>query len=226
MLNDEKSKIRVGDCKITSTNSVHNLGVYFVSLLNMEEFILKRCRHYQFQIHKIARICKYILEVTCVCLIQGLVMSKLDYANYLLVGINKTFLNNLQVVQNSAARVMKLRKLDHIGKVRQELHWLPIQKTIDFSVLINVYKVLHRLEPPFISELILLSQSSRYTRSSNSPSLAHPVKVPRKNYEKRAFINAAPALWNKLPVNIRSSKSLLDFRKQLKTYLFKHAYDM
>ena len=33
-------------------------------------------------------------------------------------------------------------------------------------------------------------------------------------------------VWDKSPVNIRSSKSLLDLRKQLKTYLFKHAYDM
>ena len=101
-----------------------------------------------------------------------------------------------------------------------------MQQRIDFSILTIVYKALHGLGPPFTSELISLSHSSKYTRSSNSLNLTHLVKVPRNNYGKRAFVYAAPALWNKLPVNLRSSKSLLDFRKQFKTYLFKHAYDM
>ena len=85
----------------------------------MQEFILKKCRAYQSQIHKIVRIHKYLSEDTCACLIQGLVTSKLDCANCLLLGINKTLLNQLQVVQNSAAWVIiKMRKSDHISKVR------------------------------------------------------------------------------------------------------------
>ena len=41
--------------------------------------------------------------------------------------------------------------------------------------------------------------------------IAFPVKVPRNSYGKRAFVHAAPTLWNNLPVRIRSSNSLLDF---------------
>ena len=83
-------------------------------------------------------------------------MSKLDYANCLIGGnkINKIFLNQLQVVPNSATRViMKRKKSDHISKVRQELYCLPVLQMIDFSVLTNVYKALHGLGPSFISEL-------------------------------------------------------------------------
>ena len=121
---------------------------------------------------------------------------------------------------------MKINKSYHISKVREEFHWLPVQQRIDFSVLTNVYNALHGLGPPIISEFISLSQSNRYTRSPNSLNLAYPVKVPRNNYGQLAYVYAAPTLWNKLPVNIRFSNSLLDFRKQLKTYLYKHAYDM
>ena len=67
MLNDGKTEIiyfwislRVGNCKITSINSVHNLGAYFDLLLNMEEFILKKVQDCQWQIHKIAKIRKYL----------------------------------------------------------------------------------------------------------------------------------------------------------------------
>ena len=44
-------------------------------------------------------------------------------------------------------------------------------------------------------------------------------------YGERAFAYAAPTLWDKLPVHIRSSTSLLDFRKKLKTHFFKIAYN-
>ena len=82
--------IRVGDCKITSTNSIYNLGAYFDSLLNMEEFIFKNYRAYQFKTDTLRTICKYLSADTCACLIQGLFLSRLDDANCLLLGINET----------------------------------------------------------------------------------------------------------------------------------------
>ena len=88
---------------------------------------------------------------------QVLVTSKLDYANCLLYEIkkvNKVFLHRLQIVQNLAARViLKMRKYDHISRPRQELHWLPTQQRIAFSILTDVYKALHGLAPTYITKL-------------------------------------------------------------------------
>ena len=103
----------------------------------MEEFIIKKCNF--IKLLEIARIRKYLSNDACPCIIQGLVTSELDYANCLLYGVNKIFLHRLQIVQNSAARViLKMRKYDHIGTARQELHWLPIQQRIAFSIFTDV----------------------------------------------------------------------------------------
>ena len=56
---------RVGDCTITPKRSVRNLRAHFDSRMNMEEFIVKKCRACQLQLHKIARICKYLSGDTC-----------------------------------------------------------------------------------------------------------------------------------------------------------------
>jgi len=40
------------------------------------------------------------------------------------------------------------------------------------------------------------------------------------------FAHAAPVLWNSLPLTIRTSNSLAIFKKQLKTFLFKKAFDL
>ena len=42
---------------------------------------------------------------------------------------------------------------------------------------------------------------------------------------ERQFSFAAPYLWNSLPVRIRQAKSVQCFKKQLKTYFYKLAYD-
>ena len=203
------------------------LGAHFDSRMIMEEFMIKKCRACQLQLHKIDRICKYLSTDTFSCIIQGLVTSKLDYANCLLYGVNKVSLHRLQIVQNSEARViLKIRKYDHVSRARQELHWLPIQHWIAFSILTHVSKVLHGLAPTCITDLISLAQPARLTRSSKNFNIAFPVKVPKNSYGKQAFVHAAPTLWNNLPVSIRSSNALLDFRRQLKTYFFTLVYNI
>ena len=45
-------------------------------------------------------------------------------------------------------------------------------------------------------------------------------KISPMTVGSRAFSVAAPKLWNRLPLNIRSAKTQISFRKKLKTYFF------
>ena len=46
-----------------------------------------------------------------------------------------------------------------------------------------------------------------------------------KSYGGRAFEVAAPKLWNTLPLDLRLCSTIDTFKKRLKTYLFKMAFD-
>ncbi|KAF7668630.1 hypothetical protein LDENG_00296260, partial [Lucifuga dentata] len=62
---------------------------------------------------------------------------------------------SLQLAQNTAARILtKTRKFDHITPILASLHWLPVQATADFKVLLLAYEASHGLAPPYLSELI------------------------------------------------------------------------
>ena len=79
-------------------------------------------------------------------MMQSPVMSRLDYYNALLIGIQQDLIAKLQRLQNSAARIVsQTRKYEHITPVLIKLHWLLIKLCIQFKVLLLVYEALNGL---------------------------------------------------------------------------------
>ena len=64
------------------------------------------------------------------------------------------------------------------------------------------------------------------------PKCGDPLKLSSQHYAEltsfgdRAFQHAAPRLWNGLPISLRSANNLNSFKKDLKTFLFKDAYNV
>lgn len=177
-------------------------------------------------IQNIWKIRKYLSFEACETLVHALISSRLDFCNSLLYGLPKSSLQKLQIVQNSAARVISYnRKQDHITPVLYRLHWLPVVYRIEFKILLLAFKALNNAAPSYIADLLKPYIPSRSLRSSSS-NLLTKTSFNLKTYGKRAFSNAAPELWNKLPPNIRSCKTISSFKRELKTWLFSRAYNM
>ena len=64
-----------------------------------------------------------------------------------------------------------------------------------------------------------------YQLRSKDQGLLFIPKTRAKTLGNRAFAHAGPSTWNKLPDDIRNIKSIKNFKSQLKTFLFKKAYD-
>ena len=55
-------------------------------------------------------------------------MSRMDYGNALMYGVNASFVSKLQRVQNTATRlVTRKKKYEHITPTLVALHWLPFK---------------------------------------------------------------------------------------------------
>ena len=139
-----------------------------------------------------------------------------------------TQIMKLQRIQNACARlVCNTSKCCHITPLLIFLHWLPIRQRIAFKILLIVYKALNGQAPCYISELLAWKANthSHKLRSSNDTLLlTPPTQFTKVTLGDRAFICAAPKLWNSLPVLIRKAETLLTFKTLLKTHLFAQAF--
>jgi hypothetical protein len=86
------------------------------------------------------------------------------------------------------------------------LHWLPIQKRIQFKLAVLVFKSLLGATPTYLTDDCRLVADAntglRLLRSADSRTLV----VPRSHntFGDRSFSVAGPRLWNSLPATLRA----------------------
>ena len=218
------NSITVGDVNIKAVDKARNLGVIFDNNLNMKAQVSNICKTGYLQVKKVASIRKNLNENEAKTITYAFVTSTLDYGNSLLYGIHKKQLNRLQLLQNSAARVIcNLRKFDKITETRKKLHWLPVEARIEFKVLSLTWKALNDMSPHYIKNLLHVKINNRKLRNNNDVFLTVP-KTKLKYYGDRAFQKVSPSLWNQLPGEIKNAETINAFQSKLKTHLFNKFY--
>ena len=242
MLNDQKSEymivtknglpddvklldLKIGESVIEPSESLRNLGSRWDKHMNMSTHVANISKACFMQLRNLWSIKKFIDSDTLATLTHAFVTSKLDYGNALLYGIPKTTMSRLQYVQNCAARLIRgARKFDHVTPLLIDLHWLPMMYRPMFKILLTVFKILQGRAPEYLTELITIYNPGRSLRSNGSLIL----NVPRSNTKSwgdRAFSIAGPRLWNSLPIELRTTTNIVEFKSRLKTHLFNIAFE-
>ena len=192
-----------------------------MSLEKHSKQLIKNCF---FQLRNISKIRALVSKAELEMIIHAFISSRLDYCNSLFSCLDKKDLCRLQTVQNSAARLLThTSKRAHITPVLASLHWLPVKFRIHFKILVLTFRALQGQAPPYISDLIQLRTSSRSLRSTGQRFLVAP-RTHFKTRGDRSFQAVAPRLWNSLPPSVRCLDSVTNFKTQLKTLLFKEAF--
>ena len=218
----------VGDSIVSQIKSAKNLGTWMDNSLNLKINVNNTCKAAYYHLTNVRRIRKYLDEKTTQTLVHALIIGRIDYCNSILYGLPAKELAKLQRLQNSAARIIfNIPRMCHITPVLRELHWLPVQFRIQFKLIIITFKVIKGQGPMYLQELVRLQQSGAYSlRSSNKGLMLQiPNVISKKTLGDRAYMCAAPKLWNSLPYHVRNENDFNKFKILLKTYLFNLAFN-
>ena len=82
------------------------MGVNLDCNLNMKKHVAGKCKTAMFNLLKIKNIWPMVKMEACKMLVQGLVISHLDYSNAILAGLPDNTIKKLQRVQNTAAKII------------------------------------------------------------------------------------------------------------------------
>ena len=129
-------QLQVDGETVPKADCIKYLGVWLDQSLLFKKFVNKKCQVAMVNVLMIKNIRAFLTEDACKTLMSALVLSHLDYANVLLVGLPECDICKLQRIQNIAAKVtLKCSRLDSSTTCLKDLHWLPIRARIEYKIV-------------------------------------------------------------------------------------------
>ena len=218
--------VALGGILIPLSKEVRSLGVVIDSSVAYSSHVSNVVRTCYYHLRQLRSIRKSLTEDSSHALVRALVISRLDYCNGLLGGLQKNLIGQLDGVLRASARlILRRQRHDHItSEMREKLHWLDASARITYKLSVFAFRCVNGLAPPYLSKLCV-PVSSVPGRSRLRSAAVGELIVPAcktQTIGPRAFAVSCPSAWNSLPDDLRlPGLSLPVFKKGLKTALFR-----
>ena len=208
--------VKFQDQAIERVSKFIYLGITLDENLNWKEHVDAVCIKANKCLSLLARIRPCLNLKASKCGYNCLILSTLTYADAAWGELSAMCDENLQRLQNRAARIIARRYRSN--EAMTMLGW-PLLKTIrKRNKCILVFKCLHDLVPKYLSEYFIRNSNvhSYNIRRCND---IHPPK-PKLSLGKRTFRYSGTLLFNSLPLRIKASTSLTSFKNFIRQYNF------
>ena len=209
--------VSIFDYSITSVNNFKYLGVflssdltwahhvdYITSKINQRLGLLRRIRHL---LPIRARLLFY----------NGLVLPLFDYADMVWGDKNNvTLMNNIQVLQNKAAKIIVDQALySSASEALAKLNWITLERRRFYHRCIFIYKCINGYANHSM-ELLTYGDVHRYN-TRNRDKLRLPQTI--RNWGKQRMCYHAISDWNTLSKDIRNSLGIDAFKHKILNFL-------
>ena len=184
-------------------------------LVNHRESLLRSLNQ---RIGALKLICKVANFKTRKMIADGIVMSKIIYLIELWGGSSKYLMEALQKAQNRAARfVTRLEWNTPTGELLKQCGWLSIQQLSVYHSVVLVYKVMLNKSPKYLYTMFSTKYIYRTSQAHNKilrQSRNFSLNITRDSFRGRAAMH-----YNQLPLDIRNSASIQQFKKDAKAWV-------
>ena len=196
---ESKDEMLLG-CVISSNLKWHNHVLEVIKKLKGRLFVLQKIKNI---------VPSHLKKI----IVEGLFLSVLNYCLPLYGGCGEGDLNDLQVLQNRAARLIT----NSTGRVPRkevfdEIHWMTVRQLIFYQTALTTFRIRESCEPEYLARLM----TNDNTRGN--------IIVPntRLSLAQKSYCFRASEQWNSLPSTIRNLKSKQSFKAELKKWVFQN----
>ena len=208
--------LKVENDLIIATQSINILGVEVDNKLNFSSHIDQLCQQAGKQTNALKRI-KYHLDKECKILIYNSYISS-NY-NYCPVVWMFTWKLNIDKLEKSNKRAIRFVTNDYESTYEtlcRDQKFINIHARCIKAVAIQMYKIKHQTAPDYLVELFNEREINYSIRNHDKFTLPNFDTI---TFGRKSFKYYGAKLWNNLPIEIKDSVSLSNFKTAITTWL-------
>ncbi|PFX19180.1 putative RNA-directed DNA polymerase from transposon X-element [Stylophora pistillata] len=209
--------IRMNNTQVSQVTATKSLGVIIDAKLDWYSHIEKLTKKIASGIGALKRI-RHLISASALHLIyQALVKPHFDYCDIVWGSCGNTRRDELQKLQNRAARVLTFSNYDaDATELLGFLGWKNLARLQEIHKATMMVKCLHGLAPRYLYSKFTWRDSAYDLRDSE---IKLNVPLPRTNYYRKSFSYNGTTLWNSLPRDMRNTESLGLFKHKINDIL-------
>ena len=217
---NEDLDLKIRDNELEIIQKAKYLGVQIDNSLNWKEHIKTVSTKVSRAVGFLKHAETFLRQETLMTLYTGIVEPQFRYCCSVWGCGGSTELNQLQKLQNRAARIITNSSFDTPSRpLIDQLGWKTIEQLIVSESQTMVFKSLHELAPQYLCDLFTRnSKCSSYVQRNSETDLRLPRKKSSNGQKSFSYRGAKP--WNDLPADTKQASSLNSFKKSIWDFLF------
>ena len=207
--------VKVDKYTIANTTSQKLLGITIDNKLTFDEHISRLCNKASQKLHALARIATYMNLSKRRIIMKAFISSQFGYCPLVWMLCSRRLNHRINKIQERALRIVYRDQsstfedlLTRDGSVSNHVRNLQFLAT-------EVYKVVNGTSLDIMNEVFQLKETTLY--NSKFPFKTRNIKTERYGRETLSFLG--PKIWALVPDDIKTSKSLVEFKQLIKTWI-------
>ena len=162
------------------------------------------------------KVKSFLNDPSLLLVYKSLIFPNIIYCQSLWGFTRKTYINKVYLAQKKIIRVIgNVSARDHTMQIFQENKLLTINSSSIYSCLLFLFKfMLYHNETRWFVPYVNTMYNTRFSNENN-------LCIPRirTSHSKQSIMIAGPTHWNSLPIELKKSRDLSSFKRNLKIHL-------
>ena len=219
---ENPNEIVVNGISIPYVNSTNYLGIILDNKLNFKDHVVNVVSKTKSKLSALRRLRQFLPEKTIHLIYKTKIEPSLEYANTVWLHTSMSNIKLIQRQQNLAARIIK-NNFDYentcSSELVSELKWLTCEKRQHYQSQLLMFKAVNGLAPDYINDIVLFNFETHDYRTRNINNLSLYVPFVKKEQFRNSLQYSGAILWNQLPIQVQSAKSIDSFKKFYYDYI-------
>ena len=200
---------------IKGSKSVKLLGLCIDNKLDFNEHISKICKKVSLKLHALSRISPYLNTKRLRIIMKAFIESQFSYCPLIWMFHSRTLNNRINRLHERALRLVYKNSISTFEELLEKDNSFTVHHRNLQKLVTEIYKVKHSLSPPFMKE-IFSDSINPYNLRTNPEFKNSNIHTVSNGSETIAF--RGPKTWALVPDYIKNSKSLNEFKSQIRTW--------